>query len=213
MAHQQEDFIRIKNKHYQVWRRILILGHYSWEALWKKPIIDKLSPKCGSLVYFFQLAKGLKSNISTTASPLPWSLKKATWKCRATLLTFFLLGLKFFPLYPPLEFICRNVRVYVNVCAERSPVIRWTPQPVSFQHFSKHHLSELIPGIKDNMERKTGQQQKKKEMLFKRYQTTAFSTDIIYSPSTPKYIWAMVQECENKTHRLNIWSNLNKTFI
>lgn len=29
------------------------------------------------------------------------------------------------------------------------------------------------------MERKTGQQQKKEEMLFKRYQTAAFSTDII----------------------------------
>lgn len=63
------------------------------------------------------------------------------------------------------------------------------------------------------MERKTGQRQKKEEMLFKRYQTAAFSTDIIYSLTNPKYIRAAGQECKNKTHRLNIWSKQNKTLI
>lgn len=63
------------------------------------------------------------------------------------------------------------------------------------------------------MERKTGQRQKKEEMLFKRYQTAAFSSDIIYSPANPKYIRAAGQECKNKTRWPNIWSNVNKKVI
>lgn len=63
------------------------------------------------------------------------------------------------------------------------------------------------------MERKTGQRQKKEEMLFKRYQTAAFSSDIIYSPANPKYIRAAGQECKNKTRRPNIWSDANKKVI
>lgn len=62
------------------------------------------------------------------------------------------------------------------------------------------------------MERKTRKQHKKAEMLFKRYQTTSFSTDIIYSRPYPKYIRDGGQECKNKIHRLNIWTEAEQNY-
>lgn len=108
---------------------------------------------------------------------------------------------------PHLSYVCTLTSSFTLFLMKRRKVITPFFKALHSLLFSKFP-NKGIHGKKNKLLEKRGG----RKCYLKGYQTTSFSSNIIYSLQYPKYIWAVCQECFKKTvhthiqYRHNIWT-------